>query len=273
MINSIQLEGLTYVRSIPVTTESKVDGKEFHSVLEKEINANKNTKENSKEKVALADADNVKYTKAEDLVCVESPSSLEGYFQEASETYGVPVALIKAVAKAESNFNTNAVSSAGAQGIMQLMPGTAKGLGVSNSFDARENIMGGTKYLAKMLTKYNGSVKLSLAAYNAGAGNVAKYNGVPPFTETQNYIKKIFGYLGLDPRKTNNKAEEKTTENLKTSELSDQDIKKLADAIISGISKNKSAKTASELYSQLHGSVNGNSALGNYSNIVSKLFQ
>ena len=104
----------------------------------------------------------------------EESISLDDIFQQAALTYSVPVSLLKAVAKQESNFNPNAVSSAGAQGIMQLMPKTAAALGVSDSFDAKENIMGGAKYLAQMLTRFDNNVKLALAAYNAGAGNVEK---------------------------------------------------------------------------------------------------
>jgi hypothetical protein len=121
--------------------------------------------------------------------------SLDAIFDEAAEKYNVPVELLKAVGKAESNFNTTAVSRCGAQGIMQLMPSTAKGLGVTDAFDARQNIMGGAKYLSGLLKKYDGNVSLALAAYNAGSGNVAKYGGIPPFDETQNYVKKVLGYM------------------------------------------------------------------------------
>jgi hypothetical protein len=126
---------------------------------------------------------------------LETTDELSAIFKKASETYGISETLLKAVAKAESGFNTNAVSSAGAQGIMQLMPSTAKALGVTDSFDAEQNIMGGAKYLSQMLDRYDGDVTLALAAYNAGAGNVAKYGGVPPFTQTQNYIKKVLSYM------------------------------------------------------------------------------
>lgn len=125
-----------------------------------------------------------------------SSQSLDPIFREASATYGVPVKLIKAVAKAESNFNPMAVSKAGASGVMQLMPATARGLGVQNIFDPRENIFGGVRYLRERLDEFGGNVELALAAYNAGSGNVKKYGGIPPFQETQNYVKKIMGYLG-----------------------------------------------------------------------------
>ena len=114
----------------------------------------------------------------------------EPIFDEASRTYGVSKSLLLAVAKAESNFDTNSVSHAGAQGIMQLMPGTAKTLGVKNAFDPYENIMGGAKLLRDNIKSF-GSVPLALAAYNAGPGAVKKYGGVPPYKETQNYVKKI----------------------------------------------------------------------------------
>lgn len=129
-------------------------------------------------------------------------ASLDDIFEEASSTYGVPINLVKAVAKAESNFNADAVSSAGAQGVMQLMPATAQSLGVTDSFDAYQNIMGGTKYLGQLLDKYDGDVSLALAGYNAGMGNVAKYGGVPPFTETKNYIEKVMNYAQLDMSNT-----------------------------------------------------------------------
>lgn len=126
------------------------------------------------------------------------PENMDDIFREAAETYQVPVNLLMAVGKAESGFNPNAVSPAGAQGVMQLMPATAASLGVTDPFDARSNIMGGAKYLGQMLSQYNGNIELALAAYNAGSGNVAKYGGVPPFTETRNYIQRIKEYMGTD---------------------------------------------------------------------------
>jgi len=114
-----------------------------------------------------------------------------------SQKYNIDKNLVKAVVQQESGFKSNAVSQAGAMGLMQLMPSTAKGLGVRNPFDAEQNIAGGTKYLKNLINKYD-SVKLGLAAYNAGSGAVQKYGGVPPYKETQNYVKNIIKKAGVE---------------------------------------------------------------------------
>lgn len=131
---------------------------------------------------------------------VDCPVDLYSIFEEASSTYGVSVNLLTSIARVESNFRSDAISSAGAVGIMQLMPATAASLGVTNSYDARENIMGGAKLISQLLSKYNGNTSLALAAYNAGSGNVEKYGGIPPFTETQNYVKKVLSYFNSESR-------------------------------------------------------------------------
>ena len=114
---------------------------------------------------------------------------------KAAQTYDVPEKLIAAVMKQESNFNSSVVSSAGASGLMQLMPATAHYLGVEDRFDPQQNIMGGAKYLLQMLDKFDNNIETALAAYNAGPGNVHKYGGIPPFKETQNYVKKVLNYF------------------------------------------------------------------------------
>lgn len=129
---------------------------------------------------------------------VECPADLYGIFKEAGETFGVSVNLLTSIARAESGFDPNAVSSAGAVGIMQLMPQTAASLGVTNSYDVRENIMGGAKLIAQLLDKYNGDTSLALAAYNAGSGNVDSYGGIPPFAETQDYVQKVLSYFNTE---------------------------------------------------------------------------
>lgn len=117
--------------------------------------------------------------------------SFNSEFIKAAAQYSVDPALLKAVARAESCFDPTAESHAGAKGLMQLMPSTAKAMGVSNIFDSKQNLTGGAQYLAAMLARYSSDTHLALAAYNAGPGNVDKYKGVPPFAETRQYINTV----------------------------------------------------------------------------------
>ncbi|MDO4668539.1 MAG: lytic transglycosylase domain-containing protein [Butyricicoccus pullicaecorum] len=124
--------------------------------------------------------------------------SMDEMFERASMATGVPVNLLKAVAKTESDFDPNCVSHAGAMGVMQLMPCNVEEYGVTDPFDPEQNIMAGAQQLADLSRRYDGDLTLTLAAYNAGSGNVAKYGGVPPFKETQNYIRKVTALVGED---------------------------------------------------------------------------
>lgn len=126
---------------------------------------------------------------------VQAEQHLDGIVQAAAQQTGVPVSVIRAVIQQESAHNPGAVSRKGAQGLMQLMPGTAARFGVYNAFDPAENIRGGTTYLAWLYNRYQ-SWPLALAGYNAGEGAVDKYAGIPPYRETQNYVSKIMARLG-----------------------------------------------------------------------------
>ena len=118
-------------------------------------------------------------------------SQIIAMIDKVAKKHGVDEKLVRAVVRQESGFNPNATSHCGAMGLMQLMPATAKGLGVTDPYNPVQNVEGGVKYLKNLLNKYNGNVILALAAYNAGSGAVAKYDGVPPYKETQNYVKSI----------------------------------------------------------------------------------
>lgn len=121
---------------------------------------------------------------------------LSKLIDRAATEFGVPKQLVTAVIKAESDFDPNSGSSAGAKGLMQLMPETAREVGVTDVMDSWQNVRGGTRYLKKMLDQFHGDVKLGLAAYNAGPGNVEKYGGIPPFQETQTYVARVLKYAG-----------------------------------------------------------------------------
>jgi len=131
-----------------------------------------------------------------------SPSNNRRYdvfIQEAAALHGVNEELVRAVIQVESEFDARAVSRAGARGLMQIMPATAVRFGVADSFDPRQNILGGVKYLRKLLNIFNGDVSLAVAGYNAGEHAVQRHNGIPPYKETQGYVRKILALLGRGP--------------------------------------------------------------------------
>ncbi|MCU0592606.1 MAG: lytic transglycosylase domain-containing protein [Desulfobacterales bacterium] len=122
---------------------------------------------------------------------------VEKSVQQAAAKYNLSPELIRGVIRAESNFQADAVSSAGAKGLMQLMPETARELGVSNPFDIQQNIDGGARYLRQMLDRFGGDLKRALAAYNAGPGAVEQFNGDVPYSETRQYVQRVLKYAGL----------------------------------------------------------------------------
>ncbi len=124
-----------------------------------------------------------------------NPAEYEQLIMTTAARYGVSPSLVKAVIQAESGYNPNAVSRAGASGLMQLMPGTAKHLKVADRFDPKQNVDGGVRYLKFLLDTFKGDVTLALAAYNAGLGKVAKYGGVPPYEETRNYVNRVLANM------------------------------------------------------------------------------
>ncbi|MDQ6823244.1 MAG: lytic transglycosylase domain-containing protein [Candidatus Eremiobacteraeota bacterium] len=119
------------------------------------------------------------------------PSQIHSLVSDASARNGVPVGLVNAVVMAESAGDPSAISTAGAQGLMQLMPGTSASCGIGNPFDAEQNVECGTRYLHGLLQRYNNNVELAVAAYNAGPGAVDQYHGIPPFAETRAYVSRV----------------------------------------------------------------------------------
>jgi hypothetical protein len=144
-----------------------------------------------------------------------APRKYRKFIEHASQKHGVDPAIIEAVMRVESAFRPHAVSRKGAQGLMQLMPDTAKRFGVKNSFDPEQNILGGTRYLKVLLGMFEGDIKLACAAYNAGEKAVQRFGGIPPYRETRDYVKKIWTLLtgsapspSIEPRKPEAKPEE-----------------------------------------------------------------
>lgn len=122
----------------------------------------------------------------------QKPGAFDQLIIETAQRHGVDPSLVKAMVKVESNFDPNAVSHAGAKGLMQLMDGTAEMMGVTDSFDPVQNVEGGVRFLRFLLNRYDNNETLALAAYNAGPGAVDRYQGIPPFRETQKYVSRVF---------------------------------------------------------------------------------
>ena len=158
-----------------LSVQNKSVAKEFKNILDEKLNENTKTAENNIEKTTFKN----------------SRENIENLIEKYAAKNNLDPDFIKAVVKQESGFNPDAKSKCGAMGLMQLMPQTAKGLGVVDAFDPEQNIEGGVKYLKSMLNRFNNDPKLALAAYNAGPGAVQKYGDIPPYRETQNYVKNI----------------------------------------------------------------------------------
>jgi soluble lytic murein transglycosylase-like protein len=169
----------------------------YKNVIGEELDMNK-----IKEEVANENKSEIKIEFKNDSTAI-SPSKnsinrlnkFDDIIDRASKSHNVDKNLIKSVILAESAANPKAISQANAKGLMQLIDSTASDMNVKNVWNPQDNIFGGTKYLSKMLNQFDGDVEMSLAAYNAGPGNVQKYDGVPPFEETKNYINRIKGYM------------------------------------------------------------------------------
>ena len=141
---------------------------------------------------------------SEEPVSVSPNVRFHAIIQEASDLYQVEPELIRAIIMAESSNNPRAVSKKGARGLMQLMPATAKALGVEDSFDPELNIHGGVRYFRQLLDRFDGDTSMALAAYNAGSKNVRQYQGIPPFKTTRYYIKKVISYYDRYKAETEN---------------------------------------------------------------------
>ena len=137
-----------------------------------------------------------------EFLAIPAHEAYDDIIQEAATEYDMDPNLIHAVMQAESAFHPYAVSRAGAEGLMQLMPDLADEMGVNDAFDPRENIRGGTRYLKRLLDHHKGNIDLALASYNAGPGNVQRYGGIPPFRETRNYVKTIKHILAARKRRS-----------------------------------------------------------------------
>jgi membrane-bound lytic murein transglycosylase B len=206
--NFKSLNGVTLEFDIPKNNQvEEINNSDFKAILDEKTNAAEDIKEEEVQQTQQtqepAPIEEIETTTEVDELKKEAinlkskidlkaqSTNIDEIIETFSNKYDIDSDFIKAIIKQESGFNPNATSKKGAMGLMQLMPATAKSLGISNAYNPWENIEGGVKHLRGLLNKYDNNQELALAAYNAGSGAVKKYGGVPPYKETQNYVKAI----------------------------------------------------------------------------------
>lgn len=185
-------------QTLSQTTAQTADSTDFQNILNQKMGSQNtsNDPEAIVEKYFPNMNNPLRNFSSEETESSNIDGDIDSLINKYSQKNNLDSDFVKAVIKQESGFQPTAKSHCGAMGLMQLMPGTADSLGVKDAFDPEQNIAGGTKYLSNLLNQYNGNKELALAAYNAGSGAVKKYGGVPPYSETQNYVKNILSTYG-----------------------------------------------------------------------------
>jgi soluble lytic murein transglycosylase-like protein len=199
LLAAVGLAGLILVATSPARADiyrcKRKDGTQHYTNIREPgrgcqlvVRGSKRSKANTRAKKERASTARTSGARSKDPARYSRYSSL---IDEASQLYQLPHSFIRAVMRVESDFNSQVVSRAGAMGLMQLMPKTARSMGVSDPFDARQNILGGARYLRILANRFKGDLVLTVAAYNAGEGAVQKHNGIPPYKETQRYVRRV----------------------------------------------------------------------------------